>query len=315
MNLLKANLLIVIVLGLSLTFRISAQTSIPFRLPDTGQVISYTDTPGEDADIMINPMSFTDHGNGTITDNVTRLMWQKTDGGEMTIEKAVEYCKTLSLGGYNDWRLPSSHELFNISQYDTNPALNPEYFPNTGAGYWWTSDYRADDSSRVWVVNSGGGIGPHPKSETISAGGSKRFHVRAVRNINTPKLPKDHFIDNKNGTITDNYTGLVWQQLQSPEVMTWEDALRFAANLSLTGKKDWRLPNIKELQSLNDEKLFRPSFNKNYFTNISSGNFWSSTTLKQPRPDKGWTINVDFGIVSYNAKTTLQNVLCVRGGL
>ena len=315
MNLLKVKFSIVVVLGFSLALRIAAQSSFPLRLPDTGQIFSYTDTPGEDADIVINPMSFTDHGNGTITDNVTGLMWQKTDGGEMTLEKAREFCKTLSLGGQNDWRLPSSHELFSINQYDTNPALNPGIFPNTGAGYWWTSDYRADDSSRVWVVNSGGGIGPHPKSETISAGGLKRYHVRAVRNTKPVTLPQIHFKDNGNGTITDNYTGLVWQQVQSPDLLTWEDALHYATNLSLTGKTDWRLPNIRELQSLNDERLFRPSFNKNYFTNISNGNFWSSTTLKQPRPDKAWTINIDFGIVSYNVKTTLQNVICVRGGL
>ena len=314
MSLLKIKFLTVILFVLSFTFGTDAQP-ITQGLSDTGQITSYTDTPGEDSDVLNNPMSFTDNGNGTITDNDTGLMWQKTDGGEMTFQNASEFCKTLSLGGHNDWRLPSSHELFAINQYDTNPALNWAFFTITDAGYWWTSDYRADDSTRVWVVNSGGGIGPHPKSETISAGGLKRYHVRAVRNTKTTSFPSDHFIDNANGTITDNYTGLIWQQVQSGDMMLWEDALHYANNLSLTGKTDWRLPNIKELQSLNDEKLIRPSFNKQYFTNISSGNYWSSTTLKQPRPDKAWTINVDFGIVSYNVKTTLQDVICVRGGL
>ncbi|MEI6140900.1 MAG: DUF1566 domain-containing protein [Mariniphaga sp.] len=314
MSFLKIKFFSIILFVLSLSSGIYAQTIAP-RLPDTGQITSYTDTPGEDADVLINPMAFTDHGNGTITDNVTGLMWQKTDCGEMTIEKAGEFCKSLSLGGYNDWRLPSSHELFSINQYDTNPALNWEFFTITDAGYWWTSDYRADDNSRVWVVNSGGGIGPHPKTETISAGGLKRFHVRAVRNPKTTSFPTDHFKDNSNGTVTDNNTGLVWQQVQASDLMTWEDALLYANQLSLSGKTDWRLPNIKEIQSLNDEKLVRPSFNKKYFIGISSGNYWSSTTLKQPRPDKAWTINVDFGIVSYNVKTTLQNVICVRGGL
>lgn len=38
-------------------------------------------------------------------------MWQKGDNGEeVTFEKAQEYCKTLRLGGYADWRLPKPDE-------------------------------------------------------------------------------------------------------------------------------------------------------------------------------------------------------------
>jgi len=283
------------------------------RLPDTGQTISYTTTPGEDADYTINAPSYTDNSNGTITDNITGLMWQKTDGGEMTFENASTYCKSLNLGGYNDWRLPTSHELFAINNFDRlNPALNTTYFTKTAADYWWSSDVRVDDGTVVWVVNAGGGIGPHPKSETTSAGGAKLFHSRAVRNQQS--FTAVHFIDNNNGTITDNYSGLVWQKIQSTNTMTWEEALIYAESLTLAGNIDWRLPNIKEIQSLNDEKLIRPSFNKTFFPNISTGNFWSSTSMFQS-PSRAWDINVDYGIVSYNDKTVKENVLCVRGGI
>ena len=64
------------------------QILLPSKLPDTGQNTHYTTTPGEDADFIINPPTFTDNGDGTITDNNTGLMWQKTDGGEMTFETA-----------------------------------------------------------------------------------------------------------------------------------------------------------------------------------------------------------------------------------
>ena len=292
----------------------SGLTKIVSLLPDTGQTTSYTATKGEDADYLINPMSFTDNGNQTITDNFTGLMWQKTDGGEMTIESATTYCTALNLGGFNNWRLPTSHELFLINSYDNvNPALNTTYFTKTLAEYWWTCDRRADDATLVWVVNAGGGIGAHPKNETVSTGGTKMFHVRAVRNPVAKTLPAIHFKDSGNGTITDNYTGLMWQKVQSSTAMTWEEALVYAESLTLAGASDWRMPNVKELQSLNDEKLFKPSIDKTFFTGVLSGNFWSSTTLVNATT-KAWDINVDYGIVSYNEKSIKEYILCVRGG-
>jgi hypothetical protein len=283
-------------------------------LPDSGQTASYTTTKGEDSDFLINPPSFADNGNGTVTDNVTGLMWQKTDGGEMTFEISVSFCKTLSLGGYSDWRLPTSHELFCINNFDkVNPALDATYFSKTAAEYWWTSDVRADLPSNVWVVNAGGGIGAHPKSETISSGGTKRFHIRAVRNPTSATLPAVHFSDNGNGTITDNYTGLIWQKAVSGNTFSWEEALVYATGLSLAGATDWRIPNIKELQSLNDEKLIHPSFNKIFFPTIVTGNYWSSTSMVNA-PSRAWDINTDYGIVSYKEKAVKEYVICVRGG-
>ncbi|MEI7812025.1 MAG: DUF1566 domain-containing protein [Ignavibacteria bacterium] len=294
---------------------VPAQKLIPSKLPDTGQNTSYTSATGEDSDFIINPPSYTDNGNGTISDNITGLMWQKIDGGEMVYENTAAYCKSLTLGGFSDWRLPTSHELFSINNFDNlNPALNTTFFTKTPAGYWWTSDVRADDSTKVWVVNAGGGIGAHPKTETVSAGGTKLFHLRAVRNTISATFSISRFIDNGNGSVTDNYTGLIWQKNQPANAMTWEEALVYSKDLSLAGKRDWRLPNVKELQSLNDEKLSKPSFNKTYFTNILSGNYWSSTTLQQDA-SKAWDINVDYGIVSYNDKTLKENILLVRGGL
>ena len=50
-------------------------------LPDTGLAAGFTTTFGEDCDYTINPPSFTDNKDGTVTDNVTGLVWQKADGG------------------------------------------------------------------------------------------------------------------------------------------------------------------------------------------------------------------------------------------
>ena len=312
---LKQKMIIAIVIAGLFSPQGFAQKLLPFRLSDSGQTGSYTSTPGEDADFIMNPLSFTDNGDGTITDNNSLLMWQKTDGGEMTFENAVTYCSDLTLGVFSDWRLPTSIELFSINHYNhLNPALDTNYFTKTLAQYWWTSETQVDDPSKVWVVNAGGGIGAHPKTETLSAGGTKLFHVRAVRNPVSTTFPVSHFTDNENETITDNFTGLTWQKIQSSNAMTWEEALAYSNSLSFAGKSDWRLPNVKELQSLNDVALSKPSFNKNYFTNVLSGNYWSSTTMINAL-SRAWDINVDYGIVSYNEKTVPENVIVVRGGL
>ena len=151
-------------------------------LPDTSQVVNTTATFGEDGDYTtLNQQSFTDNGDGTITDNVTGLMWQKTDAGEMTWENAVNSAASVTTGGYSDWRLPNPHELFSLFNYENgNPALNTSFFPTgaPAAEYWWTRDVFGTSTTNVWCVNSGGGLGPKPKAETISAGGAFRYHAR-----------------------------------------------------------------------------------------------------------------------------------------
>jgi hypothetical protein len=88
----------------------------------------------------------------------------------------------------------------------------------------------------------------------LSVQAELKFHARAVRDITTPTVIPNHFTDNGNGTITDNLTQLIWQKAPNATAVTWENAIT-AERLSLASATDWRLPNIKELQSLNDESL------------------------------------------------------------
>ena len=283
------------------------------RLPDTGENKSYTNTFGEDNDYTINPPAFKLNGNGTVTDSITGLMWQQNDGGEMMIENAIIYCDTLTLGGYTDWRLPNAHEAFSILNHQyTNPAMDVSVFKTTAAEYWWTSDRQANDQSKIWVTNAGGGIGNHPKTETITAGGTKRFHVRAVRDAIDPSFIPNHFTNNGNGTITDHLTNLVWQQIPFSDSLTWENALKLADTSSMAGITEWRLPNIKEIQSINNESIINPSVNPIYFPNIGIRRYWSSTTLPN-QTTKAWYLDTHFGITSYQTKTSRLNVLLVSG--
>ncbi len=77
-----------------------------------------------------------------VTDLTTGLMWQDNSDAE-TVTKdwqgAIDYCESLTLGGYSDWRLPNINELRSIVDYDRyNPAIDP-VFKNVSNSWYWTS--------------------------------------------------------------------------------------------------------------------------------------------------------------------------------
>ena len=89
------------------------------------------------------------------------------------------------------------------------------------------------------------------KGYPISIGGTTQtMDVRLVRG-NT-SYGQNAYVDNGNGTITDNATGLMWLQADSGSAMSWQDALAYAEASTASGYSDWRLPNAKELQSIVD---------------------------------------------------------------
>jgi hypothetical protein len=314
------------------------------KLPDTGQTFDATPTFGEDSDYSINPPAYTDNGDGTTTDRVTGLMWQKVDAGESTWDSAVARAASVTTGGYNDWRLPTPTELLSIMLYHGggNPALNTTFFPSNPAGaaeYWWTSDLYGTDAARVWCVNSGGGLGPKPKAETIGAGGTLRYHARYVRGA---KPGNGHnYVNNLDGTITDTDTGLRWAQVPSVPV-NWQGALAYAENLTLASFTDWRLPNIKELQSLTDYTLATATtaaaalapLNRVLFPTATTPAtaYWSSTVLRgggaNAAVTSAWLMECGLnntipaangpqrnaqGIISYEVMTSSYRVFAVRG--
>jgi hypothetical protein len=133
------------------------------KLPDTGQTTHYSTAFGDDANYTINPPSYADNGDGTITDNVTTLMWQKQDDGTTrTWDAAGTYCTGLSLGGHADWRLPNDIELMSIVDYGRySPAINTSYFPNTQSSPYWSCSAAAYAAWVSWNVDfSQGYAGP-----------------------------------------------------------------------------------------------------------------------------------------------------------
>ncbi len=227
---------------------------------------------GQDATYTGNQPSYLNNGDGTITDNVTGLMWQKNMGSKITYTDAVSKADSLSLGQYNDWRIPTIKELYSLALFTGRCMGENAVYKFIDTSYFDQpiGDVSIDEreiDAQVWskthyvdLVMMGdtavfgynfidGRLKGYPKYSPKN-GSPNAFYFRMVRG-NT-NYGVNSFEDNGDGTITDNATGLMWQQVDNGNTYDWEDALFYAENLTLSGKSDWRMPNAKELQSIVD---------------------------------------------------------------
>ncbi len=106
-----------------------------------------------------NLATYQDNGNGTVTDTVTGLMWQKAvDPGSYTQFNALMYCSTTlnagaGLGGHTDWRLPSRIELASLVDFSVfSPSINSTSFPGTPSDGFWSATPVASAPSFAWYV-------------------------------------------------------------------------------------------------------------------------------------------------------------------
>jgi len=118
------------------------------------------------------------------------------------------------------------------------------------------------------------------------------------------------YTDNGNGTVTDNATGLIWQQEDDNTQRNWADAGTYCDTLDLGGSTQWRLPTVEELISITDKSTFNPSINP-VFTNTDSSSYWSSTT-NASATSYGWGVNFYYGNDYWFDKTNTYYVRCVR---
>ena len=123
-----------------------------------------------------NTETYTDNADGTVTDKVTGLMWQKVASTTTyTQSQGIMFCSTLNLAGHSDWRLPTRIELVSLLDYgQSNPSINGTYFPATPVQFFWTSTLLAGLPTNGWIVDFGLG------SEGDDAVGFP-YNVRCVR--------------------------------------------------------------------------------------------------------------------------------------
>lgn len=139
-------------------------------------------------------------------------------------------------------------------------------------------------------------------------------------------LPNPRFTDRNNGTVTDNLTGLIWlKDTNCFNVQTWAGAIQNANTLAdgVCGLSDrstpgqWRLPTVKELESLIDLQSANPVLPSGHpFDNVQSAEYWASTSdvSKVQFEFSAWYINMSAGNVDYNDKGSFYYVWPVRTG-
>ena len=297
-----------------------------YQIVDTGQDECYDDQHartdpktgdpfyGQDAQYQGNQPSYRDNGDGTISDLQTGLMWQKSPdlNKKSTFAEAEAGANDFELAGYKDWRLPTIKELYSLidfrgSSFLEIPYIDTKYFDFRFGGdlpgerlidaqYWSSTEYvgttMGGDATVFGVNFADGRIKGYPRDRGPGGQPNQQF-VRYVRG--NPDYGKNQFVDNGDGTITDQSTGLQWLKADSPEPMDWEAALAYAENMDFAGYDDWRLPNAKELQSIVDYTLAPDAQNVSRqsaaidpifsISHIESWHWTSTTHLEGPRAD------------------------------
>jgi hypothetical protein len=283
-----------------------------------------------------------------VRDNVTGLTWEvKTPENSRTLYtrgQAFTFANAANsdsgLCGLTGWRVPKRRELLSIVDYERNrPAVDTRFFPNTvgflgSAGYWAIEQNRAQSFplSYATVLFAFG--------EPSNADGTTGQYVRLV---NGTQFPETDFADNGDGTVTDLSTGLTWDKCEWGQAwdaganecaavttslqMPWREAVRIPNEANVIGHRgqsDWRLPSMKELESLMFLNRDRPV--------ILSDTVPGSVFYNFPRLASYWTSTVSFtdgstttvwsgafnygGFVRSTLDTFLDNrgVRLVRGG-
>jgi len=258
-----------------------------------------------------------------------------------------------------EWRLPNREELMSLIDYShSSPALPPGS-PFTGVqSEYWSSTTSAFNTPGAWAVNMPDGVvSSHTKTATDAyvwpvrsglSGGAVQLpqtgqttcydangnqivcsgNGQDADEAEGVAWPSPRFTDNGNGTVTDSLTGLVWlQNANCFGTVAWTDALTDANGLAngMCGLVDgstagqWRLPNVRELDSLvnADQSNLSTWLSLQGFSNVTLANYWSSTTSAGTTGD-AWSLSGSNGDWNYydksNSSPTSNYVWPVRSG-
>lgn len=142
------------------------------------------------------------------------------------------------------------------------------------------------------------------------------------------------YTDNSDGTATDSTTGLTWMRCAMGQGWSGStcvsdgtvshysrlDALALTGTVTLAGQTDWRLPSIRELQSIVDRSVVSPTIDSAAFPNTPTSMPYWSDSPDASRSYCQWTVDFEFGNSGsswyrpVNMQTPVGSVRLVRGG-
>ena len=279
----------------------------------TGQITSYTQEDdgwygaGKDR-------SFSrDATNEVVTDNITGLIWQDNSDA-LTYEtnqiSAIAYCEALSLNNKTDWRLPSRKELSTLLHFGKVKPTIDNTFKNVATGYaksYVSSTVNAGDTISAQAIDFNG-------ETTIGVSTSKQYGVDNVRCVRGAQLTEANLTKGTNDIVTDNVSGLMWQDNLAAKTtnVLFEAAIENCKNLELGGYKDWRLPNVNEMNLIMDDTKSSPAISSKFQN--SATYYWTSTTVHS---NSNYAVVANFGVAQIYSPSKPYNsydVRCVRGG-
>ena len=119
---------------------------------------------------------YTDHSNGTVTDNSSGLMWQTAESIPKTWQQALTYAQTLELAGFDDWRLPTIKELATlIDTSRSRPTINTDFFPGCRSDAYWSATEYSQNPGFAWYVDFNDGL------ERNGGFKRRRYFIKLVR--------------------------------------------------------------------------------------------------------------------------------------
>lgn len=266
-------------------------------------------------------------------DRLTALVWPRVaskGGFPMSWSEALSSVKLMNKEnafGHADWRLPNRRELSSLISYGHHRPALPAGHPFVISQTWyWTSTTASLALGHAWHVHLEGGrmfygdktrdamVWPVrgesmllPRTGQQKCWDSKGNPVVCEGSGQDGDLqqgaawPEPRFLLEKTG-VRDLLTGLLWTR--SADLLgtcTWEKALD-AAQKHREGDMNWRLPNIRELESLVDAEHHDPALPETHpFWNPSEA-YWSSTTSAFA-PNWAYCLYLHKGAVGVGFKT------------
>ena len=260
--------------------------------------------PDPQAATGMNAPSYDTSMPGVVVDRVTHLMWQReVPAPSYEWDQATQYCACLQFAGQDDWRLPTRIELVSLVDFTrSDPAIDVQAFPGTPPLWSWTSTERADDPSFAWFVYFENGYSNHHQKD-------EPYRVRCVRDVDPPPAGSDARYAPVDGGLKDQRTGLTWQLQPDEQLRTWDLAKAHCQGLTVAGG-GWRLPSMKELQTLVDDSRAEPSIDP-MFGETPLEPFWTSSSVVAT-PGSAWRVSFIHGY-TYDASASYEyHTRCVR---